>query len=103
MTINHLACPEAAWLLLLPLAVYFLLPALKRTYGEALKIPFLADIKQIQTQSGNNALISPKIAAGIRGILLLAAWCLLVFALCACRMSRGSVMGGTARLFMQNY
>lgn len=82
MTINHLACPEAAWLLLLPLAVYFLLPALKRTYGEALKIPFLADIKQIQTQSGNNALISPKIAAGIRGILLLAAWCLLVFALC---------------------
>ena len=82
MTINHLACPEAAWLLLLPLAVYFLLPALKRTYGEALKIPFLADIKQIQTQSGNNALISPKIAAGIRGILSLAAWCLLAFALC---------------------
>lgn len=82
MMINHFACPEAAWLLLLPFAVYFLLPALKKTYSEALKIPFLADIKHIQTQSGNSALLSPKIAAGIRGIILIAAWCLLVFALC---------------------
>lgn len=82
MMINHFASPEAAWLLLLPFVVYFLLPALKKTYSEALKIPFLADIKHIQTQSGNSALLSPKIAAGIRGIILIAAWCLLVLALC---------------------
>lgn len=82
MMINHFANPEAAWLILAPLLVYFILPAIKRTQSEALKIPFLADIKQIQSLSGKSLLLSSKLTSLLRLIMIILIWTLLVLALC---------------------
>lgn len=79
---NHFACPEAAWLLLLPFVIYFLLPAVKKSYGEALKVPFLADIQQIKTLSGRGLILKPQVLSFLRLAVLALAWCCLVLALC---------------------
>lgn len=82
MMINHFANPEAAWLILAPMLVYFILPAIKRTQSEALKIPFLADIKQIQSLSGKSLLLSLKLTSLLHLIMIILIWMLLVLALC---------------------
>ncbi|HBO49319.1 MAG TPA: BatB protein [Alphaproteobacteria bacterium] len=79
---NHFACPEAAWLLLLPFVIYFLLPAVKKSYGEALKVPFLADIQQIKTLSGRGLILKPQVISFLRLTVLVLVWCCLVLALC---------------------
>ena len=70
MMLNHFANPQAAWLLLLPLVVYFMFPAIKKTYGDALKVPFLADIKQIQSVSGKGISFKPAVFSAIKIFLL---------------------------------
>lgn len=82
MMLNHFANPQAAWLLLLPLVVYFMFPAIKKTYGDALKVPFLADIKQIQSVSGKGISFKPAVFSAIKIFLLALVWVLMVFALC---------------------
>ena len=47
----QLAYPDMLWLLLLPFVAYYVLPIAKKMYGDALKIPFTADIIQIKNQS----------------------------------------------------
>lgn len=46
------AFPYALFLLLLPWLVYYLLPPMKGMYGDALKVPFIADLKRISIKSG---------------------------------------------------
>ena len=46
-----LAFPYAFALLILPWLVYYLLPAVKGLYGDALRIPFIADLKNINIKS----------------------------------------------------
>lgn len=46
------AYPFAFALLLLPFIFYWLLPAVKGLHGDALKVPFLADLKRISIASG---------------------------------------------------
>lgn len=82
MMLNHFANPQAAWLLLLPLVVYFMFPAIKKTYGDALKVPFLADIKQIQSVSGKGISFKPAVFSAIKIFLLALVWVLMVLALC---------------------
>lgn len=82
MMLNHFANPQAAWLLLLPLVVYFMFPAIKKTYGDALKVPFLADIKQIQSVSGKGISFKPVVFSAIKIFLLALVWVLMVLALC---------------------
>lgn len=82
MMLNHFANPQAAWLLLLPLVVYFMFPAIKKTYGDALKVPFLADIKQIQSVSGKGISFKPAVFSAIKIFLLALVWGLMVLALC---------------------
>lgn len=82
MMLNHFANPQAAWLLLLPLVVYFMFPAIKKTYGDALKVPFLTDIKQIQSVSGKGISFKPAVFSAIKIFLLALVWVLMVLALC---------------------
>ncbi len=82
MMLNHFANPQAAWLLLLPLVVYFMFPTIKKTYGDALKVPFLADIKQIQSVSGKGISFKPAVFSAIKIFLLALVWVLMVLALC---------------------
>lgn len=64
----RLAFPYALGLLLLPWIFYYLLPPIRGIYGDALKVPFVADLKRInikggyiwRTSSSDNANISPK-------------------------------------------
>lgn len=49
----ELVYPYAFLLLLLPILYYYLLPAVKGMHGDALKIPFIADLKRISLQNGS--------------------------------------------------
>lgn len=74
---------NALWLLLLPFAVYYILPIAKKMYGDALKVPFVGDIMQINTQIGRKAYInSGKVVSGIKLLWLAVLWGLVVVALC---------------------
>ncbi len=46
------ACPEMFLLILLPLLFRYLVPAAKGLHGDALRVPFLADIRRISVASG---------------------------------------------------
>ena len=46
------AYPYALGMLVLPFVAYFLLPQLKGMHGDALKVPFVADLKRIEIKSG---------------------------------------------------
>ncbi len=48
----NFAYPSALWFLFLPLLAYVVLPKAAQMYGEALKVPFAADIAQINAQTG---------------------------------------------------
>ena len=45
------ACPSAFWLCFVPVLVYYILPAAEKMYGDALKVPFVADLMQIKSHS----------------------------------------------------
>ena len=47
------AYPLMFLLLIVPFACYYFLPAVKGLYGEALKVPFLDDLKRISISSGS--------------------------------------------------
>lgn len=78
------ACSDMVWLLLLPFVAYYVLPIAKKMYGDALRIPFTADIIQIKNQSKNRNYFSKsggKISIfKVLGLCLV--WCLITLALC---------------------
>ena len=47
------AYPVAFLLIFLPFIIYFLMPTVKGMHGDALKVPFIADLKRIAISSGN--------------------------------------------------
>lgn len=76
------ACPEAFFLLILPLLVYYILPPVKRMYGEALRIPFITDLQMIKEKAGGkNGLFKADSLSSLRLLILTAVWCLLTVAL----------------------
>lgn len=74
--------PFMALLLVLPLFIRYLLPAVRGIYGDALKVPFVKDfekIESIQTKNGR-FLSSPAGGSRYKFLLLFLLWCLLVLA-----------------------
>ena len=69
---------------LLPFAVYFLWPAAKKMYGDALRVPFTADIAEIKNNSGGMADLFGGYAQSSKLRLILAAlmWLCVMIALC---------------------
>ncbi|MCQ2735130.1 MAG: hypothetical protein MJ212_04200, partial [Alphaproteobacteria bacterium] len=45
------ANPQIFWLLFVPLCVYYILPAVKQMYGDALKVPFVGELAKIENQT----------------------------------------------------
>ena len=79
------AYPMLWVLIILPIVVYYLLPPLKGIHGDALRIPFLKDLKNINLRAGG--LWSFKMAKGNyffkgQNILLLIIYSLIVIAAC---------------------
>ena len=50
---TQFAYPYAFLLLALPFALWKLLPPLKGLHGDALKVPFIADLEKISIKSGS--------------------------------------------------
>ena len=74
--------PEAFWLLVVPFVIYFLLPKVRGLHGEALKVPFIDDLKSIKQKSERLRvnLLSNRILFSIKFLYVLALWVLLVIA-----------------------
>lgn len=49
---NHFAFPYAVFLLIVPVLLRYLLPAVKGLHGDALRVPFIKDLEKIKIQSG---------------------------------------------------
>lgn len=80
---THFALPEAFALLLLPFVVYFIFPKSAGMYGNALKVPFIDDLKNIKNKTAH---ISPVFTGGhilfsLKFIYLFLIWTLLTIAL----------------------
>ena len=74
------AYPWFALLLFLPFLIRFILPKIKSTEGDALKIPFIADIRNISAQS-HSTILKSKIKGILQNFFLIVSWLLLVIAL----------------------
>lgn len=74
--------PQFFWLLLFPFAVFFLFPKTKGIHGDALKVPFLKDIKYIQAKSEQTAFpaLGSRAWLSVKYLYLFSLWVLLVIA-----------------------
>lgn len=77
------AYPKFFWLLLLPVAVYLLIPAIMKTYGEALKVPFTSEIIKIKNMSRGRISVpgSARMIWSLKIILAALMWIAVVLAL----------------------
>lgn len=76
------ANPQMFWLLLVPLCVYYILPAVKQMYGDALKVPFVGELAEIENQTKLKDKLRAQIKVPYFRILLLTIiWGLLLAAL----------------------
>ena len=96
---NRFVYPEAFWLLLLPFIIYLILPKVRGVHGEALKIPFLDDLKNIKQKSEriHTNLIGSRILFSLKFLYIFIIWCLLVIA-----MARPQYTGEPHRLKAEN-
>ena len=75
--------PELFWLLLIPVCIYYTLPAARQMYGDALKVPFLSDISEVKSNFKSLRIIhSTAKSSYFKMFLLTLVWALLVTALC---------------------
>lgn len=74
--------PQMFWLLLLPLLIYWGLSRIDDTYGEAIAIPFLEDLKNIKYKAEHSkiTLINHRIVISLKLLYLFVIWGLLVIA-----------------------
>jgi len=74
--------PQMFWLLLLPLLIYWGLSRIDDTYGEAIAIPFLEDLKNIKYKAEHSKiiLINHRIVISLKLLYLFLIWGLLVIA-----------------------
>lgn len=80
---NYLANPQMLWLLPVPLVFYIFLRPFKRGAGDALKIPFINDLKCIAENKNSLSLRSGKYVSHLMNLFLLGlAWICFVCALC---------------------
>ena len=74
--------PDMFWLLLLPLLIFFMLPKVQGLHGDALKIPFLEDLKNIKykAEHQNISIVSSKVLFSLKFFYIFLIWSLLVAA-----------------------
>ena len=91
--------PQFFWLLLFPFAVFFLFPKTKGIHGDALKVPFLKDIKYIQAKSEQTAFsaLGSRAWLSVKYLYLFSLWVLLVIAA-----ARPQLVGEPYRLKTEN-
>ncbi len=93
------ALPRLFWLLLLPFAAYWLLPKAKGRHGDALRVPFINDLKYIKSHA--EALyvtsINSNVMLSLKFLYLFAMWGLLVVAA-----ARPQLVGEPYRLKAEN-
>ncbi|MCM1323143.1 MAG: VWA domain-containing protein [Acetobacter sp.] len=79
---NHFAVPEAFSLLILPFITYFILPKAKGGHGDALRVPFIGDLKNIKNKAENLYIpfVSGNILFSLKFLYLFLIWTLLTFA-----------------------
>lgn len=79
---NHFALPEAFALLLLPFLVYFIFPKTAGIHGNALRVPFIDDLKNIKNKTDYLHLpfISRNVLFSLKFIYLFLIWTLLTIA-----------------------
>lgn len=72
--------PEALLLVFLPFLVFFLLPPIKSSMFEALKVPFIDDLEKIKNKSNQSAIfnIKEKLKVSLKFLYLFAVWFALV-------------------------
>ena len=74
--------PELFWLLLLPLGIYFLFPKVRGLHGEALKVPFLDDLRNIKLEAEHLHIstLSSRLLFSLKFFYLFVIWILFVIA-----------------------
>ena len=79
---NHFAEPSAFWLLLLPIIFRSVLPTIKGLHGDALRVPFFDDLKNISTAAASKTQFGDRASRGLSGNarLLWLIWIFLVVA-----------------------
>ena len=96
----HIAYPLMFLLLLLPFVVHYLFSPLKGMHGDALHVPFLKDLANINLKSGS---VWGQVNVSDSSKLSLHFWELLaVFALLVCAMSRPQWVGEPIRIHSQS-
>ena len=78
------ANPYAAWLMVVPILIYYILPAVGKMHGDALQVPFVADIATIkgETASGRRMGNAKGNNSFLKFLFLLFLWGLVTAALC---------------------
>lgn len=79
---NKFEYPEMFWLLILPLFFYIILPKVKGLHGDAIRMPFIDDIKNIKASVKNKyySTIGKSVLFSIKFVYLFILWILLVIA-----------------------
>ncbi|MBP5353275.1 MAG: VWA domain-containing protein [Alphaproteobacteria bacterium] len=76
------AAMDAFWMLLVPVLVYYILPAAGKMYGDALKVPFVADLMRIKADSRHSGLMNSGVrSSALKMFVMSLAWILAVVAL----------------------
>ncbi len=96
---NHFANPEMFWLLLLPLVVYFIFPKVGGIHGDALRVPFVGDLKKIKSKAEHLHIpfVSKTVLFSLKFVYLFLIWTLLTIAA-----SRPQFVGEPHRLKAEN-
>ncbi len=78
----YFSYPQMFWLLLLPFLIYFIFPKVKSSSGDALKVPFLSDLKNIKSAAGRASVpqINKNIMLSLKFAYLFIIWILVVTA-----------------------
>ena len=78
------ANPSAAWLLLLPVFIFYIFPDAAKMYGDALQVPFVKDIMAIKNDnlSGHTKNKTKVQNSFVKLLFMLLLWILITFALC---------------------
>ena len=79
---NKFEYPEMFWLLILPFFFYIILPKVKGLHGDAIRVPFIDDIKNIKSSVKNKyySPIGKSVLFSIKFVYLFILWLLLVIA-----------------------
>lgn len=79
---NTFLYPQMFWLSFLPFLIFFLFPKIRGLHGDAIRVPFLADIKQIKktAESLRLSVVGESVLLSLKFLYVFILWMLLVIA-----------------------